>query len=524
MTDAAAPVPGLTVISDYYGPLPMGNVLDDEIPQMPGFPITIGGAGNFAPTRSVVFADLNGDRNLEIITGSTDNRVYAWDYTGASMPGFPVETIDMGQTAPSVADLDGDGDLEIVQFTRFLNSGHIYIIDHLGNVLPGFPLNINNNMFAGSPTLYDLDNDGVMEIIAGERDWPIGYLHVIELDGTRWGGNWPILLDHVPTGSAAVGDVDNDGDVEIFYTSFVSMYLFELDGTLLRGWPKQIRDATFSYASAALADLDDDGDLEIVVGAHGDAPGCYVFHHDGRSLPGWPNPVTSWTYCPPTVTDLEGDGELEILFGRGGSGAGDAFWAWDTRGYTKPGFPYRAPYNGGSDGPLTVADIDGDGLMEIFADCNLTEVATEQGWLFGVDSLGNDLPGFPLRPHGSTYMRGATIGDVDGDGDYELGVVSRDESGVYVNLYDLPDSYRRTSRDWKIYHARNRRGGLYPAVVPCPADLNGDGVIDLADLGILLADFGCVAPGPCPGDIDGDGDTDLADLGVLLAEFGTSCP
>ena len=59
---------------------------------------------------------------------------------------------------------------------------------------------------------------------------------------------------------------------------------------------------------------------------------------------------------------------------------------------------------------------------------------------------------------------------------------------------------------------------------PCPADLNGDGSVDLADLGILLADFGCQAPGPCPGDIDGDGDTDLADLGILLSNFGQACP
>jgi hypothetical protein len=54
----------------------------------------------------------------------------------------------------------------------------------------------------------------------------------------------------------------------------------------------------------------------------------------------------------------------------------------------------------------------------------------------------------------------------------------------------------------------------------CVGDINGDGRTDLADLGILLADFGCVPPGPCDGDINGDGVTDLADLGILLADFG----
>ena len=59
----------------------------------------------------------------------------------------------------------------------------------------------------------------------------------------------------------------------------------------------------------------------------------------------------------------------------------------------------------------------------------------------------------------------------------------------------------------------------------CPGDLNGDGFTDLADLGILLADFGCTTPpGPCVGDLDGDGDTDLADLGILLADFGCGAP
>lgn len=54
------------------------------------------------------------------------------------------------------------------------------------------------------------------------------------------------------------------------------------------------------------------------------------------------------------------------------------------------------------------------------------------------------------------------------------------------------------------------------------ADFDGDGVIDQADLGILLAAFNCPGPG-CKGDADGDGDVDQADLGILLANFGQKC-
>jgi hypothetical protein len=53
----------------------------------------------------------------------------------------------------------------------------------------------------------------------------------------------------------------------------------------------------------------------------------------------------------------------------------------------------------------------------------------------------------------------------------------------------------------------------------CPEDLDGDGDVDISDLGILLAAFE-VNDG---GDIDGDGDTDISDLGALLAAFEQPC-
>jgi hypothetical protein len=52
-----------------------------------------------------------------------------------------------------------------------------------------------------------------------------------------------------------------------------------------------------------------------------------------------------------------------------------------------------------------------------------------------------------------------------------------------------------------------------------PGDLDGDGDVDLADLALILSDFGCNALA-CVGDINNDGVTDLADLATLLANFG----
>ncbi len=54
-----------------------------------------------------------------------------------------------------------------------------------------------------------------------------------------------------------------------------------------------------------------------------------------------------------------------------------------------------------------------------------------------------------------------------------------------------------------------------PVASPVPADLNGDGVVNGADLGILLGAWGTTG-----GDINGDGTTNGADLGLLLGSWG----
>jgi hypothetical protein len=62
--------------------------------------------------------------------------------------------------------------------------------------------------------------------------------------------------------------------------------------------------------------------------------------------------------------------------------------------------------------------------------------------------------------------------------------------------------------------------GAYETQVPpppaCPADVNDDGLVDGADLGVLVGNWG----GTGAGDLDESGAVDGADLGLLLSAWG----
>jgi dienelactone hydrolase len=70
------------------------------------------------------------------------------------------------------------------------------------------------------------------------------------------------------------------------------------------------------------------------------------------------------------------------------------------------------------------------------------------------------------------------------------------------------------TRNWTILTATAVDGAA-------PADLNNDGVVDGADLLILLSAWGdCANPDDCPADLDGNGIVDGADLLILLSNWG----
>ncbi len=481
--------------------------VSQEVPEMPGFPIVLESEGENSEwsARGVVLADLDGDGLGEVVFSSDPCAVWScevgqirvWNHRGEMRAGFPVEVVGGAFFAPSVGDLDGDGLLEIVQVTIDEELvARIVVVEPDGRIRQGFPVVAGVASVGDGATLADLDLDGRLEIVYAS-DYAV---HVFEDDGTEWGGQgWPFALNASAHGTIAVGDVDDDRAPELFVTETDRMHLLEADGSEHDGWPVEIPDVRFDFLStAALADLDGDLDLEIVIAAWtpADVWGydadtlVFVFHHDGSVVEGWPqrpedalppiepeepggDPVPrhlwSFTPSPPVVTDLEGDGAPDIVFGSGTTAVQSMIpvqsvvVAWDAAGQLKAGFPFISDEWSFGISMITAVDADGDGRTEIFTDGGVEDAPTYDGYLYGLDATGQLLPGFPLRPHGTTELNGAILGDVDSDGDLELGSVARDirNNTVWIHLYDLDLGKAVTQGGWMTYHADNHRGGLY---------------------------------------------------------------
>lgn len=438
-------------------------VLDgNDLPYLPGWPVKVP-YGWYSPSRGITLADFDGDGRLEVIMPSSDSRVHVWKHDGTYYPGWPRTLAgDSCQYAAAVADVDLDGEYEVAVGTRGLTQGGaVYLLDESGNDKPGWPFTgLVGGNFNEAPTLADVDGDDTLEVIIGERDYPIGHLHVIRADGTEQPGAWPCSLDHVPAMGEAVADINLDGRMEIVTASYNSFYVFDPDGAILPGWPRQVAGANVSYQSPALADIDGDDTLEIVTAMHKDAAGTYVFRTDGSIQPGWPRPFPRWSYCSPSVADLYRDSDLKVVCGlAGGMSSLDVLYAMADDASVLAGFPVYM--TGGAECNMTVADLDGDGDMEIIYTSNMISSADSLGYLYAVHADGTPVSGWPLRTWGFTYLNGATVADVDGDDSLDIIAVSAYAGQLQVSIWEAGVPFNRMSWEWPTYQFDMQRTGLY---------------------------------------------------------------
>ncbi|MFZ5572132.1 MAG: FG-GAP repeat domain-containing protein [Thermodesulfobacteriota bacterium] len=185
------------------------------------------------------------------------------------------------------------------------------------------PASWDENWFA-SPAVFDLDNDGNMEIIASRHS----VLYVWDNSGNRlWrapvGENATSTNDHGSQrqyASPVVGDLDGDGmgEIAIAYGNRVAVY--DHTGMLAPGWPRTFPGSSGEIRSIAASDLDLDGLVEILAVKTSNGPVTVVFRIDGTVAPGWPQ-VQNCSTCNDYggynqnigAADFTGDGLPEVV-------------------------------------------------------------------------------------------------------------------------------------------------------------------------------------------------------------------
>lgn len=453
---------------------------------------------------------------------------YSWQFTTAvsdSSPGVlhhdstytPVGFQVAGYPAkPVVADLDGDGDIDIVSpardgFWTTLNNGD-------GTFAPPESYNpagsghVTLGMGSG-----DFDGDGDMDIISyhwrvdprnvpSDDDGPRGAPTAVQslyvpgpdnivsmnIGGGRFyaigGFNFPLYyywFTHYCT-----ADFDSDGDVDIVYgglrypegeLEFLEVFLNNGDGSFVRGNPHFIGGHTWD---AIPADFDGDGDLDIAVRLLSGL--LLVITNNGDAT--FENSDTLAAIYGFTSGDMNRDGDVDLVVTSLGA-LGTETAIYQNNGDATFGQPIHTSLEHRLWLHLEVADLDGDDDLDLI-------MINSSSNLIGV--LLNDGHGVLHTPRYyqiADAMGTAAVADLDGDGDLDVAtsfitvILNETECcrGPFTGNVDC-DSDEGT--DIGDVTAMIRR--LFVDVdgeFCCPeeADLDYSGTIDIGDLTILIS-------------------------------------
>jgi hypothetical protein len=347
---------------------------------------------------------------------------------------FQIPDMVAGNFTPALGDIDDDGLVEIVTLTP---TGAFQVFEHDGTKKWELPTTWGSGDFgqpldySAAAALADLDNDGDVEIVAGNKIVDHQGANVLTL--AQLSGNWSATVP---------ADLDGDGDQEVVLGNSA----YHHDGTLLwstglnRGYPQ-------------VADLDEDGLPEVLLT---NDQGLSLIEHTGEVTysnlrpTGDPVTFTGWLR-PATIHDFDGDGVAEYATSSANNYTvyeGDASIVWSA--------PVQ-DFSGIAAG--TAFDFLGDGIAEaMYAD----EVA-----MYVFDGNGSVLLQVP-RGSG-TLSEYPVVVDVDNDGSSEILFVSNSNAPTLQVTADVQDRWIQARRIWNqhAYHVTNvREDGTIPQFEP----------------------------------------------------------
>ncbi len=354
--------------------------------------------------------DITNDGIPDIVVG--DDGGTLWCFNGPD--GTVHWTFSTGSaiySTPVLEDIDPDPNREVA-FTSY--NGNLYVLEGTdGSLIWSRSV---GSAYNGSPRVYDINLDGEREVVVATRNGTYAFRG---LDGTpRW-SNTSVVSE----AAAAIGDVDNDGQIEVIVADN-SGTVYALRGT--DGSIKWSVPTGYSYGSApAVEDVDGDGIMEIFVNFYNN----YTCRINGTGSLAW---------CVYGYSDLSFDGLESVVIGPdiNGNGTRDIFTAdyfWNFAaidgGTGSVIWSRSVTYEVHSHAPITVGDFDmtNPGYEILFADHDgyLDVYSATDGTLLWSYSYGGPVGGCC----GSGY---SVIADVDGDTCVEL---------VLRGEYDAPNLY-----------------------------------------------------------------------------------
>ncbi len=445
-----------------------------------------GGAGCFGEPRlieasgeevyALAVADLDGDGDLDVLKASTDVDKVAWfentDGQGSFGPEQVLSLAVNGARAVHAADLDGDGDVDVVclgyegdqvgWFQNLDGAGSFSALQLLA-VAPDAPHGLDSA---------DLDGDGDLDLaVASHHDNSVRWLENLG-SATAFSEH---LVDAQVGGAVSVRCADLSGDElpDLLVAGYNAgaVYLLLNDA----GQPGQFAGGPIAAGlvqpiTAQAADLDGDGDLDVAALSHEDGLSHWYRNVNGTGV-GWEEEEAHWMLGSPgldmALGDLNGDSVIDVALaleegvcwqdGRGRSTWERAWVNWVLRSIRFDTLR-TGDVDGDGDADLMVYDTHSDELLW------LENLLSEMGWSTG-QALAVNLE----------VSRGPAWADMDGDGLSDLLLTDNRANEwrrpVWIRNLDGQGGYACEAMPVVEDYTRL----LYPQA----GDLDGDGDMDL---------------------------------------------
>ena len=234
-------------------------------------------ATNAQGVRCVFVADIDNDGDMDIVSANYGNDKVVWyENNNGDGSSWSAANIDTGVNNPQgvfVADIDNDGDMDVVSASAGDDMIAWYENDNGdGSSWTGAQID-DDALAARSVFAADMDNDGDMDIVsASQNDNTIAWYENNNGDGSSWSAE-NIATNANGAKNVFVADMDNDGDLDIVSASSGDNTIawYENDGAPDPSWSAvDIAISADGAYSVFVADMDNDGDMDIVSASQDD--------------------------------------------------------------------------------------------------------------------------------------------------------------------------------------------------------------------------------------------------------------